>query len=179
MNFATSQMAAGKSSMSSFTVPRQAAGLIGWLGASYLTSAVGAVASINAATFYAEVVRPDWAPPGWLFGPVWITLYTLMGIAAWLVWREAGFRAARTALTLFLVQLVLNAAWSWFFFSWRLGLAAFVDIIILWIMIAAMLVAFWRKSRAAGALIVPYLLWVSFAAVLNFTVWQLNPQLLG
>ncbi len=165
--------------MSRFSVTRQAAGLVGWLGASYLTSAVGAVASINAKSFYAGLVRPDWAPPGWLFGPVWITLYTLMGVAAWLVWRQAGFRAARTALTLFLVQLVLNAAWSWFFFDWHLGLIAFVDIIVLWLLIAAMLAAFWRKSRAAGAMILPYLLWVGFAAVLNYTVWQLNPQALG
>ena len=165
--------------MSTFTVPRQVAGLIGWLGASYLTSAIGALASINAKTFYAEVVRPDWAPPGWLFGPVWITLYTLMGIAAWLVWRQAGFRSARAALSLFLVQLVLNAAWSWFFFDWRMGLLAFIDILVLWGLIVAMLLAFWRKSRAAGVMIVPYLLWVSFAAALNYTVWQLNPQLLG
>ena len=172
-------MPAGQSSTSTFTLPRQIAGLIGWLGASYLTSAIGAVASINARTFYAEVIRPDWAPPGWLFGPVWITLYTLMGLAAWLVWRQAGFRAARVALTLFLVQLVINAAWSWFFFGWRMGLAAFVDILVLLALIAAMLAAFWRKSRVAAAMIVPYLLWVGFAAGLNYSVWQLNPQLLG
>lgn len=165
--------------MSIFNAKRQAAGLIGWLGLSYLASAIGAVASINARTFYAEVIRPDWAPPGWLFGPVWITLYTLMGIAAWLVWRQAGFRAARVALMLFLVQLVLNAAWSWLFFGWRLGFMAFLDILVLWALIAAMLAAFWQKSRTAAAMIAPYLLWVGFAAVLNYTVWQLNPRLLG
>lgn len=165
--------------MSCYTMPKQIAGLVGWLAASYITSAIGAAASIQAGSFYSEMLRPDWAPPGWLFGPVWIALYTLMGIAAWLVWRKAGFGAARFALTLFLVQLVFNAAWSWLFFGWRLGGAAFVDIILLLAMIAVMLTAFWRKSQLAGALLVPYLLWVSFAAVLNYSVWQLNPRLLG
>lgn len=165
--------------MTPFTLPRQIAGLIGWLAASYVTSAIGAAASIQAASFYAELQRPDWAPPGWVFGPVWITLFTMMGIAAWLVWRRAGFRAARVALTLFLVQLVFNAAWSWLFFGWRLGGLAFADILFLLGLIAATLAAFWRHSRLAGALLVPYLLWVGFAAVLNFSVWRLNPLLLG
>lgn len=165
--------------MPALTRPQQAAGLLAWLAASYLVAAAGAAASINAAPFYAELARPDWAPPGWLFGPVWLALYTLMGIAAWLVWRPSGFAAARTALLLFLAQLVFNAAWSWLFFAWRLGFAALLDIAVLWLLIAATLAAFWRKSRLAAALIVPYLLWVSFAAVLNHAVWRLNPQLLG
>ncbi len=165
--------------MTEIMLPRQIAGLVGWLAASYVTSAIGAAASIQAASFYAEMQRPDWAPPGWLFGPVWITLFTLMGIAAWLVWRRAGFRAARVALTLFLAQLVFNATWSWLFFGWRLGGLAFADILILLLLIAVTLAAFWRHSRLAGALLAPYLLWVGFAAVLNFTVWRLNPLLLG
>ena len=165
--------------MSTFTLPRQLAGLVAWLAASYAASAIGAIASINARSFYTELTRPDWAPPGWLFGPVWLTLFTLMGIAAWLLWRQGGFRANRIALTLFLVQLVFNAAWSWLFFDSRLGFLAFVDILVLLLLIAATLVAFWQKSRIAGALLMPYLLWVGFAAVLNYTVWQLNPQLLG
>lgn len=161
------------------TLPRQVAGLIGWLAASFISSAIGAAASISAGSFYSGLARPDWAPPGWIFGPVWITLYTLMGLAAWLVWRRAGFRAARVALTLFLVQLVFNAAWSWLFFGWHLGALAFADILVLLVLIAAMLVAFWRKSRLAAVMIAPYLLWVGFASVLNYRVWQLNPQLLG
>ena len=165
--------------MSTFTVPRQIVGLIAWLAASFVVSAIGAAASINAGPFYAELVRPDWAPPGWIFGPVWITLYALMGIAAWLVWRQAGFRAARAALTLFLVQLVFNAAWSWLFFAWHLGGLAFADILVLFVLIASTLAAFWRKTRIAGAMMLPYLLWVGFAAVLNYAVWQLNPQVLG
>ena len=165
--------------MRQYSLPGQVAGLIGWLAASFVTSAIGAAASIRAGSFYAALVRPEWAPPGWIFGPVWITLYALMGIAAWLVWRRAGFRGARIALTLFLAQLVLNAAWSWLFFGWQLGGLAFLNILVLLALIAAMLGAFWRKSRLAAALIVPYLLWVGFASVLNYSVWQLNPQLLG
>ncbi len=165
--------------MSNLSPRQQIIGQIARLAASYLTSALGAVASINAGAFYAGLVRPDWAPPGWLFGPVWITLYTLMGFAAWLVWRQAGFRAASTALTLFIVQLGFNAAWSWLFFAWQLGLLALLDILVLILLIVATLAVFWRRHRLAGALLVPYLLWVSFAAALNYSVWQLNPQLLG
>lgn len=165
--------------MSVYSLPKQVAGLVAWLATSYVASALGAIASIEAGSFYAGLARPDWAPPGWLFGPVWITLYTLMGIAAWLVWRQAGFHAARMALMLFLVQLAFNAAWSWLFFAWQLGLLALLDILFLLLLIAATLVAFWRRHRLAGAMLVPYLLWVGFAAALNFSVWQLNPQLLG
>jgi tryptophan-rich sensory protein len=102
-----------------------------------------------------------------------------MGIAAWLVWRVGGFRAAKSALTLFLVQLVLNALWSWLFFGWHHGGLAFVDILLLWALIVATLISFWRINPLAGALLVPYLLWVSFASALNYSVWQLNPQVLG
>ncbi|HET7649612.1 MAG TPA: TspO/MBR family protein, partial [Gammaproteobacteria bacterium] len=94
-------------------------------------------------------------------------------------WRRQGFRAARIALSLFLLQLAFNALWSWLFFAWHLGAAAFADIVLLWVLIVATLVAFWRHSRAAGALLVPYLLWVSFALALNYSIWQLNPTLLG
>ena len=102
-----------------------------------------------------------------------------MGIAAWLVWRVGGFRAARTALTFFLVQLAVNALWSWLFFGWHQGALAFADIVLLWVLIVVTLIAFWRISALAGALLIPYLLWVSFATALNYSVWQLNPQILG
>ena len=102
-----------------------------------------------------------------------------MGIAAWLVWRSGGFRTNRQALTLFLVQLALNALWSWLFFAWHRGGLAFTDIVVLWLFIAATIVSFWRVRPLAGVLLIPYLLWVSFAAVLNYSVWQLNPQVLG
>jgi len=157
----------------------QVTGLLGWLAASFFTAAIGAAASVEAGSFYAQLVRPEWAPPAWLFGPVWTALFALMGIAAWLVWRSGGFRAARAPLALFLVQLVFNAGWSWLFFGWHLGALAFLDVVLLWLLIAATLVAFWRRRALAGVLLTPYLLWVSFAAVLNFAVWRLNPELLG
>ncbi|MEE7560368.1 tryptophan-rich sensory protein, partial [Xanthomonas sp. Kuri4-2] len=122
---------------------------------------------------------PAWAPPGWLFGPVWSVLYGMMAVAAWLVWRERGWRGAGGALALFLVQLALNAAWSWLFFAWHRGGAAFADILALWLVLGATTLAFARRQRLAGVLLVPYLLWVSFALALNYTVWHLNPQQLG
>jgi tryptophan-rich sensory protein len=158
---------------------KQIAGLIVWLLVCFAASAIGAVASIQAKSFYSHLAQPAWAPPGWLFGPVWTTLYALMAIAAWLVWRTGGFSANRIALSLFLVQLALNALWSWLFFAWHLGAFAFADILFLWAFIVATLVFFWRVRPLAGALLAPYLLWVSFASVLNYAVWQLNPQVLG
>lgn len=158
---------------------KQVIGLIAWLLVSFIAAAIGSAASIQAGSFYTQIVRPDWAPPPDVFGPVWTVLYALMGIAAWLVWRVAGFRAARTALTLFLMQLAVNALWTWLFFAWRLGAWALADIILLCGLIVATLVTFWRIRPLAGALLVPYLLWVSFASALNYSVWRLNPQILG
>ena len=103
----------------------------------------------------------------------------MMAIAAWLVWRSGGFRGHRFALSIFLVQLVFNALWSWLFFAWRSGALAFADIILLWALIVATLLSFWRIRPLAGMLLGPYLLWVSFAAALNYALWQLNPQILG
>ena len=161
------------------STPAQAAGLLAWLVVCFTASAIGAAASVQAGPLYAELARPAWAPPGWLFGPVWTALYVLMAVAAWLVWRERGLRDARTPFALFFVQLALNALWSWLFFGWRLGLAAFADVLVLWGFIVATLLAFRRVRTLAGVLLLPYLLWVSFAAALNFAVWRLNPQLLG
>ena len=165
--------------MSLLSKQKQILGLVAWLLVSFVASAVGAVASIHARSFYGQRVQPAWAPPGSVFGPVWTTLYVLMAIAAWLVWRAGGFRAHRQALTLFLLQLAFNALWSWLFFAWHLGALALVDVLVLWVFILATLVLFWRVRPLAGVLLVPYLLWVSFASVLNYSVWQLNPQILG
>jgi translocator protein len=165
--------------MAPLTKQKQIAGLLAWLIVSFIAAAIGGVASIQAGPFYTQLLRPDWAPPPTIFGPVWTVLYTLMGIAAWLVWRVGGFRAAKAALTLFLVQLALNALWSWLFFGWYRGAFAFADILLLWALIVATLIFFWRIRPLAGALLVPYLLWVSFASALNYSVWQLNPQVLG
>ena len=158
---------------------RQILGLIGWLVVSFAASAVGAVASIQAQPFYSQLTQPLWAPPPWLFGPVWTVLYALMAMAAWLVWKSGGFHTHRIALSFFLVQLAPNALWSWLFFAWHLGALACVDVVFLWLLIGATLVLFWRVRPLAGALLIPYLLWVSFASVLNYALWQLNPQILG
>lgn len=157
----------------------QALSLIGWLALSFAAAAIGAVASMDAGAFYGDLQKPGWAPPPSVFGPVWSVLYALMGIAAWLVWREGGWRAQGSVLALYLVQLVANVLWSWLFFAWRMGAASFADIVLLWLLVVATLVGFWRVRALAGALLFPYLVWVSFASALNFTVWQLNPQLLG
>lgn len=153
-------------------------GLVGWLALCFATAAIGAVASRQAAGFYASLAQPDWAPPASVFGPVWTALYALMAIAAWLAWREGGFARNRAALTLFVVQLVVNALWSWLFFAWHRGALAFVDIVLLWVLIVATIAASWRIRPLAGALLLPYLAWVSFAAALNFAVWRMNPSLL-
>jgi tryptophan-rich sensory protein len=161
------------------SVSRQALGLVGWLLLTFAAAAIGALASGGAAVFYSELIRPSWAPPGWLFGPVWSALYTLMAVSAWLVWRSRGFSGARSALLLFIAQLAANALWSWLFFVWHQGGLAFVEILLLWCMIAATVVSFWRLSPLASALLMPYLAWVTLAAALTVTVWQLNPGLLS
>ena len=165
--------------MSSLAKPKQILGLAGWLIVSFAASAVGAVASIQAKSFYSQLVQPGWAPPPEIFGPVWTLLYTLMGIAAWLVWRSGGFGSNRGALTLFLLQLAFNALWSWLFFAWNLGALALANIALLWILIMSTIVSFWRVRPLAGGLLIPYLLWVGFAGMLNFSLWQLNPKVLG
>ena len=158
---------------------KQLVGLAVWLLLCFLAAGIGAAASVQAGAFYGQLIRPDWAPPAWVFGPVWSLLYLLMAVAAWLVWRVAGWRAAGSALGLFMLQLGLNALWSWLFFGWRLGGLAFAEVVALWALIAATMVAFWRIRPLAGMLLLPYLLWVGFASVLNYTLWQWNPQLLG
>jgi benzodiazapine receptor len=149
-------------------------GLIAWVLGSLATGGVGALATRNAREFYAGLARPSWAPPGWLFGPVWTVLYLLMGVAAWLVWRRAGWAGARGALTLFVVQLVVNAAWSWIFFAWRRGAFAFADIVVLLILIVATMIAFARVHGVAAVLLLPYLVWVTYATALTWSIWQGN-----
>lgn len=158
---------------------KQIIGLIGWLLLSFAAAAIGAAASVQAASFYQQLVQPSWAPPSSVFGPVWSLLYALMAIAAWLVWREGGWRRQRGVLALFVLQLAVNALWSWLFFGWHRGALAFADIVLLWLLIVATLIGFWRVRPLAGALLLPYLGWVSFASALNFAVWQLNLQILG
>jgi translocator protein len=157
----------------------QVAGLVAWLAVTYLAAAIGSAASVGAGAFYQQLDQPPWSPSPGVFGPVWSVLYTLMGIAAWWTWRAGGFAAARNALGLYLAQLALNAMWSWVFFVWQLGALAFLNIFVLWVLIIATLVAFWRIRPFAGILLLPYLLWVSFAAALSLALWQRNPGILG
>ena len=156
-----------------------ASGLVLWLVACFIAAAVGASASIQAGAFYAQLLRPEWAPPAAVFGPVWTALYAMMAIAAWLIWNRRGTRFARIALFLFVIQLIVNALWSWLFFGWNQGALSFVDIVILWVLIMATLVLFWRIRPVAGLLLMPYLIWVTFASVLNYQIWQLNPSMLA
>ncbi|MCD6078478.1 MAG: tryptophan-rich sensory protein [Ramlibacter sp.] len=156
----------------------QGIGLVGWLAAAFAAAAIGAVASVDAGSFYSQLARPSWAPPASVFGPVWTVLYLLMGIAAWLVWREQGARDRMAALALFGAQLCANALWSWLFFAWRNGALAFAEVLVLLVLVAGTLAAFWRIRRLAGALLVPYLAWVAFASALTWAVWRRNPQLL-
>jgi len=158
---------------------RQIIGLLGWLLLSFAAAAIGSIASIQAAAFYRQLAQPSWAPPSSVFGPVWSLLYALMGIAAWLVWREGGWRRQRGALGLFVLQLAVNALWSWLFFGWHRGALAFADIVLLWLLIVATVIGFWRVRPLAGALLLPYLGWVGFATALNYAVWHLNPSTLG
>jgi translocator protein len=159
----------------------QVLSLAAWLALVFAAAALGAVGSADARAFYPDLERPDWAPPAALFGPVWTVLYAMMGTAAWLVWREPAphARGHRVALSLFVAQLVLNALWSWLFFQWRRGDLAMADIALLWILIAATAAAFWRVRPLAGLLLLPYLTWVTYAAALTWTLWQMNPGLLG
>lgn len=126
------------------------------------------------ADWYPRLRKPSWNPPAWLFAPVWTLLYLSMAVAAWLVWRRDGFSGAPWALGLFVFQLTLNTIWSFIFFALRRpGLAA-IEIVLLWAAIVATLAAFSSVDRTAAILLAPYLAWVSFAAVLNFTIWRLN-----
>jgi tryptophan-rich sensory protein len=128
--------------------------------------------------WYASLTKPSWNPPNAIFGPVWSVLYVLMAVAAWLVWRKAGFSGAGAALSLFVVQLALNALWSYLFFGQHRPDLAFYDIIALWAAILSVAVLFWRVDHVAGGLIMPYLAWVTFASYLNFVIWRLNSGLL-
>ncbi len=161
------------------SLKKQLIGLLGWVFICFAASATGAVASIRASAVYGDLAQPTWAPPSSVFGPVWTVLYLLMAVAAWLVWREGGFALHRKALSFFLVQLALNALWTWLFFGWFQGALAFADIVLLWALIAFTTALFWRVRPLAGGLLIPYLAWVTFAAALNFAVWRMNPAVLG
>ena len=158
--------------------------LIGCFIICFGAAGIGAMATRRAPEFYAMLAQPSWAPPSSVFGPVWTFLYALMAISLWLVWQQRGPDAApavanhRGAYVLFFTQLALNALWSWLFFAWRRGTMAEVEILILLVFIVMTIVAFWRVRRLAGALLLPYLAWVSYATALTFALVQRNPGVL-
>lgn len=125
-------------------------------------------------TWYLTITKPAWNPPGWIFGPAWITLYTLMGIAAYLLWQQRSLPEAKIALWVYGIHLIFNALWSILFFGLKNPALAFAEIVVLLLLITATIVLFWRIHPLAGALLLPYLAWVSFATYLNYTIWQLN-----
>jgi benzodiazapine receptor len=151
---------------------RRALGLILWMVVSLAAGWFGS--RFIPGQWYARLVKPSWNPPSSVFAPVWSTLYILMGVAAWLVWRRVGFAGAPVALALFGFQLVLNALWSYLFFGIHQPAIAFVDIVVLWLAILATTIGFWRVSVPAGVLLLPYLCWVTFASALNLQLWRLN-----
>lgn len=154
---------------------RQSLGLIAWLLITFAAAAIGNIATAtNVGGWYHQIARPTWTPPDWIFGPVWTALYLMMAIAAWLVWRPAGIKPARLPLGLFLIQLALNALWSVLFFGLKRPDLAAAEIVLLWMSIFATIIAFWKRSTPASWLLVPYLAWVTFAALLNFEIARLN-----
>lgn len=146
--------------------------LVGWIALCQAAGAVGAL--VTSGAWYRDLARPSWAPPGWLFGPVWLTLYTAMAIAAWLVWRGPSGPARTSALTWFGVQLALNAAWSPVFFGLRSLGGGLIVIIALLVAIAITIARFAPRSRLAAGLLVPYLAWVGFATALNAALWSMQ-----
>ncbi len=124
--------------------------------------------------WYQGLSKPSWNPPNAVFAPVWTVLYLLMAIAAWLVWKRDGLSSAAMPLTLFTVQLVLNAVWSWLFFGRHNIQAALIDLLLLWAFVLATIASFYAVEPLAAILLIPYLLWVSFAGSLNWTIWRLN-----
>ena len=141
--------------------------LAGTVGSFFTTPAIS--------TWYTTLQRPSFSPPNWLFGPVWIMLYILMGISVYLIWQKVEQnKIARGALWLFWIHLFFNAIWSVIFFGLQNPGLAFINIIIIWLLIIALMIKFWKISRWASYLLIPYLLWVSFASVLNYFIWYLN-----
>jgi benzodiazapine receptor len=134
----------------------------------------GLVGARGGGAWYADLEKPSWTPPSWVFGPVWTVLYGMMAAAVWLIWLDRRRGRAAAPMLLFAVQLALNAAWSPLFFALRRPDLAFADIVLLWLALVATVWLFLKRRAIAGLLLVPYLLWVSFAAALNLTIWRLN-----
>ena len=146
--------------------------LVAFVGACFLAAATGAV--FPPGDWYERLAKPSWRPPNWLFAPVWTVIYLTIAVSGWLVWRKYGFAGATLPLAIYLLQLVLNAAWTPIFFGLRRPDLAFFEIVMLWLSIVATIATFRSLNAAAAWLLLPYLAWVTFAATLNFSVWRLN-----
>ena len=151
---------------------RDVLGLVAFVALCFGTAALGNTATARSVLeWYPGLRKPPWTPPNWVFGPVWTALYGMMAVAGWLAWRD---ERSRTTTLVFLLQLLLNGAWSWLFFGLRRPDLALVGVVLLWLAIVATITAFWKISRLAVILFVPYLAWVTFAALLNRAVVGLN-----
>lgn len=152
--------------------------LIGAIISILIAEAAGLIGSVFTAasvkSWYLTLVKPSWNPPSWLFGPVWTSLYALMGLSAYLIWQEKNKAGLKLALGIYVLQLILNIIWSGLFFGLKNPGLAFAEIIVLLVFIIVTLVLFWRINRFAGMLLIPYLAWVLFASYLNYTIWRLN-----
>ena len=146
--------------------------LVGFVGACFLAAVTGAM--FPPGDWYEHLAKPSWRPPNWLFAPTWTVIYLTIAVSGWLVGRKSGFAGAALPLTIYLLQLVLNAAWTPIFFGLRRPALAFFEIIMLWLSIVATIATFHSHSVAAAWLLLPYLAWVMLAATLNFTIWRLN-----
>ena len=155
------------------TPRRPIAALIGWLFFCFAASVSAVFGSPD--TWYAALIKPSWNPPSWIFGPVWSLLYGMMAFAAWQVWKVGGWRQQRHPLGVFVLQWTLNAAWPPLFFGLHLPGFALIELLALWLAITITIRAFWSVRKTAALLLVPYWLWVGFAAGLNATLWRLNP----
>jgi benzodiazapine receptor len=154
------------------TITQSILGAAGWLVLTFGAAWLGS--RFLPDEWYQGLNKPSWNPPNAIFAPVWTVLYVMMAVAAWLVWRGFGLGGALLPLGLFILQLLLNAAWTWLFFGRHRPDQALIDILILWVVLLGTLISFWSRVSLAGALLVPYLAWVSFASVLNWSIWRRN-----
>jgi benzodiazapine receptor len=151
--------------------------LAGFIALCSLAAAIGAL--FRPGEWYEQLAKPSWRPPNWLFAPVWTLLYLTIAVSGWLVWREVGLAGGALALSIYLVQLLLNASWTPLFFGLHRPDLALLDIALLWLTISATMAVFYPLSASAAWLLLPYLLWVSFAAALNFSIWRLHAETLA
>jgi tryptophan-rich sensory protein len=157
------------------SLTRSLIGLGVWIGVCFGAALIGSIfTNPSIPSWYADLAKPSWTPPNWVFGPVWSALYLMMALAAWLVWRRGGLTAASMPIALFMVQLGLNVTWSILFFGLHMPGVAFGEIVALLFAILATTIVFWRSTPIAGYLLLPYLIWVAFATGLNFALWRMN-----